>query len=108
MLCDPLCGGIAIFRGRRKRMLWGQTISHRDDQAARMVGQSAAHGIMRFNAPKNPATAVKIDQLGERPLLSTSGRIDTNGQRAGGTANETILNGGNSFRFSCLCQSRLL
>src|SRR5207237_8918919 len=92
MPCDPLCGGIAIFRGRWKRMLWSQAISHRDDQAARMVGQSATHRIMRFNATKNPATAEKIDQRGERPLLSTSRCIDTNGQRTCGTTNETILN----------------
>src|SRR5947209_7888935 len=97
-----------LSSGRARYWSQNQMISHRDDQAARMVGQSAAHGIMRFNATQNPATAVKIDQRGERPLLSTSGRIDTNGQRACGTANETILNGGNSFRFSCLCQSRLL
>src|SRR5438067_11986823 len=73
-----------------------------------MVGKSTTHRIMRLNASQTPATAVKIDQRGERSLICTCGRIETNGQRACGAANETILNRGHHFRFSCLRQSRLL
>jgi hypothetical protein len=65
---DPAGGGVAVVGRGRKLVFRGEPVVHRDHDAAGFVGKLAAARLMRVEASRHPAAAVKPQQSRKRRL----------------------------------------
>ena len=59
--CDPACGRDGVVHGGRELVLGRQPVMHRNDDAARCVGQRAADLVVALQVADHPAAAVEED-----------------------------------------------
>ena len=89
----PAEGRDSVVDRRRKAVLRRQSVVDIEDRDARLSAQEATARVMRVDVTEHPATAVEVDEQGQRPLALDTERAVQPGRYAARRAGDRQVTG---------------